>query len=737
MKMIRFAFLLLCAAAAFPSRAEQTWVDYEPPAGKSNGKHIVFLSGDEEYRSEEGLPMLAKILSQRHGFKCTVLFSVDPDGTINPNKSDSLSNAAALDSADAIVMLLRWRKWPAEDMRHFVDAFHRGVPIIGLRTSTHAFQFPASSEFKEYNTFGKRVLGEEWVNHWGQHKSEATKGIFEESAKNDPILRGVDEVFGDTDVYEAYPPSDAKILIRGQVLKGMNPDDPPASYKKRTAHKTEQDVNDPMMPVVWTREFKNENGKVNRAFCTTMGAATDLQDEGLRRLVVNAVYWGLKMDVPQRVDVNYVGEYHPTTYGFNGFKKSRKPSDFALAADRSAQLIDIRVEHPNPKEATAAANRLAENAGGVSPLELKTGEHVAILGNALPDRMQHTGYFETLVEAYYPREDLVFRNISKAGDEVATWHRSENFGSRDDWLKKVKADVILAFYGFNESTKGPAGLEQFKEDLANFLKETKQKNYSDKGNVRIVLFSPIAEEQHQDPNFPNAAPLNRNIALYAAAMKEVAAANSVQFVDLYAPSLKLYGEAANRGRSLTVNGHYLTPEGDRLLAPIIFESIFGRKPADGDFEKLREVINEKNEQWHHRYRTIDGYNVFGGRSALAYEPGKAPFITDRNAPPPYISNYKVMQEEMSQRDVLTANRDKRVWAVAKGGDLVVDDSNLPPVEPAPANKPGPEPDGKYDFLSGEEAIAKMVVHPGMKVNLFADEKQFPELIKPVQMAWDT
>jgi hypothetical protein len=148
-------------------------------------------------------------------------------------------------------------------------------------------------------------------------------------------------------------------------------------------------------------------------------------------------------------------------------------------------------------------------------------------------------------------------------------------------------------------------------------------------------------------------------------------------------------------------------------------------------------VNEKNWQWHQRYRTIDGYNVYGGRSALAYRPDRSAFITDRNAPEPYVSNYKVMQQEMSQRDVMTANRDKRVWAIARGEDLVVDDSNLPPVEEVASNKPGPNDDRTHDFLSGEEAIAKMKVHSGMRVNLFADEKQFPDLIKPVQMAWDT
>jgi hypothetical protein len=280
------------------------------------------------------LPMLAKILSQRHGFKCTVLFSVDTNGVISPNSGASLTHPEALDSADAIVMSLRFRHWPDETMKKFEGALNRGVPIIALRTSTHAFNgIPKGSPWEKWNYgnkggFGKQILGETWVTHWGNHKKEATRGIIEESARSNPLLRGVEDVFGDTDVYEAAPPADAKILLRGQVLKGMNPTDEPADYKKKTVAKVEQGVNDPMMPVAWTREVKNEAGNINRILCTTMGSATDLQSEGLRRLVVNGLFWGLGIDIPSKANVDVVGEYKPTMYGFNGYKKDTKPSDY-------------------------------------------------------------------------------------------------------------------------------------------------------------------------------------------------------------------------------------------------------------------------------------------------------------------------------------------------------------------------------------------------------------------------
>ena len=329
MSRTRYLFPLVCWFLTTTAHAAD-WITYQGKDGPGKGKHLVFLTGDEEYRSEEGLPMLAKILSQRHGFKCTVLFAVDKDGTINPNNKTSLPGAEALDSADAIVMLLRFRAWPDEPMKHFVDACRRGVPIVALRTSTHAFSLPGNSSYKTFNDFGKRVLGERWVNHWGRHKAEAMRGILEPSARDDPILRGVSDVFANSDTYEAYPPADATILVRGEVLKGMKPSDPPADYKKkRSTDGKEQGINDPMMPVAWTRLYK-EGGKTNRIFCTTMGAATDLENAGLRRLVVNAVYWGLGLAVPAKADVTIVDGYKPTMYGFGTFQKGVKPDDLAL-----------------------------------------------------------------------------------------------------------------------------------------------------------------------------------------------------------------------------------------------------------------------------------------------------------------------------------------------------------------------------------------------------------------------
>jgi hypothetical protein len=327
------AFAILFCVVAGEAIAKDCAV-YQGKTGPGKGKHIVFLSGDEEYRSEEALPMLAKILAIRHGFECTVLFSINPtNGTIDPLVRDNIPGMEALDSADLCVMLLRFRELPDAQMKHFVDYLNRGKPIIALRTSTHAFAYKDKSnalyarfDWKNKNWpggFGQQVLGETWVNHHGNHGHESTRGVINEEFKSHPILRGVTDIWGPTDVYGVvHLPEDAKVLVWGQVLSGMRPTDPPVEGPK----------NNPMMPLVWLRNYKSEKGQTSKIVTTTMGAAVDLENEGLRRLIVNACYWavGLEKKIPAKANVDYVGEYKPSWFGFGKFKPGLKPEDLEL-----------------------------------------------------------------------------------------------------------------------------------------------------------------------------------------------------------------------------------------------------------------------------------------------------------------------------------------------------------------------------------------------------------------------
>ena len=327
-------FLSFAAFATTAFAEDKLWIDYAGKEGPAKGKRVVLLAGDEEYRSEEAMPMLARLLSERHGFNCTVLFSINPAGEIDPKTGNNEPGIAALDRADLVITSLRFRAWPDEQMKHFADYISAGKPVIGLRTSTHSFS-GLKGAYENFNWnkgggFGKAVLGETWVSHWGNHKKEATLGVIEPGAESHPLLRGVGQVFGDTDVYEAYPPADAKILVRGQVLRGMTADTAPADYQKKRANdKEEQGVNEPMMAVAWTRVNDNEFGKGNKVLCTTLGSSTDLANEGLRRLIVNAAYSFTGLEVPAKADVAIVGEFTPTFYGFDGHKKGVKPSDLA------------------------------------------------------------------------------------------------------------------------------------------------------------------------------------------------------------------------------------------------------------------------------------------------------------------------------------------------------------------------------------------------------------------------
>ena len=324
---------LLLAAEAFTSGPG--WLDFPGGKGPGAGKTVVLLAGDEEYRSEESMPMLARILAERHGFHTVVLFSHD-DGVINPNNQASLGKPEALDGADALVLGLRFRKWNEAALAKFDAAVKRGVPIVATRTSTHAFAgIPKESAFAAYNFnnkggFGKNVLGETWVSHWGNHKGEAARTAVEPGAEKLALLNGVGVIHGDTDVYEAYPPADAKVLLRGIVLKDMDFKSPPSERrKKRATDKQEQGVNDPAMAVAWTREVKNDAGKVNRILTTTMASASDLKDESLRRLLINGVFWGLNLEVPAAADVTPLVEWKPSKYSFNLYHKGLKSADFA------------------------------------------------------------------------------------------------------------------------------------------------------------------------------------------------------------------------------------------------------------------------------------------------------------------------------------------------------------------------------------------------------------------------
>ena len=327
------AMALLAGAAAC---AAEPWVVYDGFDGPGKGTHIVLVSGDEEYRSEEALPQLGKILARRHGFKCTVLFAMDPaTGTIDPDNTRNIPGLEALRTADLMIIATRFRDLPDEQMKHVAEYLDAGKPVIGMRAAVVAFRLtsPTYERFSSRSRtwrggFGQQILGQTWKSHHGRHGRESTRGVLAQGAKDHPIVRGCDDIWGPTDVYTVRNPlpEGCQVLFLGQVLAGMKPTDKPVEGRK----------NNPMMSMAWTKTYKGAKGQVGRVFTTTMGAATDFESEGLRRLVVNAAYWcvGLEARIPPKADVDIVGEFKPLPFGFRKFKKGVKPSDHALPAGR-------------------------------------------------------------------------------------------------------------------------------------------------------------------------------------------------------------------------------------------------------------------------------------------------------------------------------------------------------------------------------------------------------------------
>ena len=324
-----FCALLLAATFAVAATAADSWVTYEGGDGPGAGKHVVFVTGDDEYRSEESMPQLAKILAMRHGFTCTVLFAINPEsGAIDPPAQNNIPGLHHLPDADLMVLFTRFRELPDDQMKYIIDYTNSGKPIIALRTATHAFNYQKNktSPYAKWTWnsadpkggYGREVLGETWISHYGQHNVQSTRGIIAPGMEAHPITQGVKDIWGPSDVYGVTTlAGDSKPVVLGQVLSGMKPADPPAPDKDLT-------------PVAWLKTYTGETGNTTRVFATTMGHSYDLKSEGVRRLLVNAVYHLLDLPVAEAAHVDYVGDYDPSDIGFGTHKVGVMPEEHAL-----------------------------------------------------------------------------------------------------------------------------------------------------------------------------------------------------------------------------------------------------------------------------------------------------------------------------------------------------------------------------------------------------------------------
>ena len=910
---MKHILLLLSFVALAATSMNAAPLVFQGTDGPGKGKHIVFLAGDHEYRSEESLPALARLLAKHHGFKCTVLFDIDKEGNIGAGEPQNMPGLEALDSADLAVVFLRFQQFPEEQMKHFDAYLNRGGPVVGLRTATHAFKTSKNYPFAKYSFdskvsgyelgFGHQVLGQTWVGHYGGNHKQSTRITIVEDKKAHPILRGVKDIWVQAGGYVGKP-TDGEILTRAQPLNGMTPDSP-------------ADATKPPMPSEWTRSYKSASGKTGRVFTTLYGTSEDITNDGYRRMIVNGVFWALGMEDAIKPDLNiaFVGPFKPNTFNGGGSARGIKPEMYAgfespipannniggnapkkadakkpaaklddkkaeaptLAAGKSARFVRIELPgdkriltlaevevisggknvasggkasqssthgaagaakaidgnkdpnftkggqthtvnagekdpwwdldlgapiaiekiqiwnrsgfesrldgftvklldadrkevfrasdlatpesvvidvknpgaptyltyagkpaQPAAKAATPAARRqpaatpepgLADVPADYrdpSPFAFKKGDVVAMLGNGLPDRMQHDGWMETLLQSQLPEQQVRFRNMSASGDRPNSFPRSSGQISMTTYLQHVKADVVFGFFGYNEAYAGVEKADDYRKQLVEFVKKTRGAKPNGTSFPRIVLFSPIAHENTRNPNVPDGKENNVRLEAYTKATEAAAKEAGVGFVDLFHPSLALYSAAA---APLTINGIHLTEEGNRQLAEVIARALLGKPvSASASLDTLRVAVTDKDMHWHNRYRASDGNDVWGGRSTLK-------FVNDQ-------SNAEVLQHELSMLDVMTANRDERIWARAVGKDKPVNDSNVPKPVPVISNVGGgsksssAQKEGVPEYVSGEAGLKQMAVAKGFEVNLFADEKRFPLLANPVQLQVD-
>ncbi len=359
---------------------------------------------------------------------------------------------------------------------------------------------------------------------------------------------------------------------------------------------------------------------------------------------------------------------------------------------------------------------------------LKKGDRICLVGNALGERLQHHNYWETLLHQQFPELDLTVRNLCFPGDEPNLRLRSMNFGSPEDHLRHSKASVVMFFFGFNESFKGESGRTAFVGQITKLVEETIQQNYDGQAAPRVVLVSPIAFERTGDPNLPDGEEENKRIEAYSAALKLVADKTGVTYVDLFHPTQKLF---SNSDQRLTLNGAHLNDAGYKALSPLFIKALVGTDPKSEPNPVLRAAVEDKNFHWWHRYRAVNGYSIYGKRGEAGSDG------TYRNR--------EVMEREREVLDQMCANRDQRIWALARGESVSgeVDDSNtLPFIEPKtnvglpndPNRKSGKL--GSLDYLNAEAQQKLFKLAPGYEIQLVASEEMFADLANPVALNFD-
>jgi type 1 glutamine amidotransferase len=569
-----------------PERAEAPEMERpEPPL-------VVFVTGDEEYRSEESMPMLAALAERELGVRSAVCYALSDRGEIDPNRLDHIDGLEALAEADLLVLFTRFRQLPDEQLAAITDYIDSGRPVVGFRTSTHAFRYPDEDpRAATYNdAWPERVFGAHWVTHHG-HFDDGAKPLtaveLAPSAGNHPILRGVGPFDAYSWLYHVQGGGDTLPEYSTELAFGR---------ALRSNHVGNEERFPPTQPVAWVRNLQSPGG-LARVFFTTLGHPYDFRDANMRRLALQGVAWALGSDhlIPdQGLDVS-VDRYEPTNSGFG-------------------QVFRSHV-HPRLKAR-----------GGPGGIELVDGETVAMVGGALVDRVRFHPAFEAELRAALGARRVHWRNLGWNGDVVTRWAdgarrfvsgergddwtRPEGFPDRDTWLAEVGATTLLACFGAGESFDGPEGLDAFRDDLEAFVARYSRRSFDGGAHaLQLVLVSPTAHED-LGPPLPDGREHDAALAAYTRVMGEVAAAHGVAFVDLHGPTRA----AIDAGRGpLTIDGVQLGPAGYAVVAEALLDAL-GVEAGDASVAReLEPLVAAKDRLWFGRYRTLNSEYVWGRR----------------------------------------------------------------------------------------------------------------------------
>ncbi|MCA9193713.1 MAG: HEAT repeat domain-containing protein [Planctomycetales bacterium] len=712
---VRYCMMLLCLLSTVSTLGAADRLEFSPPTTEGSKKHVVLIAGDEEYRTEESMPMLAKILSQKHGFRCTVLFSFGADGAdyIDANNQAGMRGLDALASADLMIIGTRFRNPDAAGSKWIADFLNAGKPIIGIRTSTHSFKGSGDFGGLPYDDFGLKMLGETWVSHHGRHKVQGARSITMEPFADHPILKGVGDIFCPSDVYGViHLTDDDNILLRAAVTESLDP----------SSKAVEGKLNSPMQPFAWLHTYRSPNGsKQGKSFCTTGGASVDFVDADLRRMIINAAYYLTGQQVPEMADVDFVDPFYPSFYGF-----IRTP-DYWKNANLKVEDFSIgKSPHmPDPEGSPQWDFRAKPPAGA---FQFRQGERIALVGGSLAERMNLFGYFESLLHTRFPEKKLVFRNFGWPADEVGLQQRPDDYTRIDDPMLVFQPQLFFCFFGFNESFAGdkPTDLSQFRDNYRNWIQAHREK-FGENGNEpRFVLVSPIAFENADSSNLPSGKENNAILAEYVSEIRQLAQELGLPFVNLFDDSLQAF--SAEKGMQYTINGIHTNEQGDRLVSAELDRQLFDSPHPTGmdvsEFHRVRAAVNEKS--WLHLqdYRMLNGWYVYGGRRTWDTET--------------FPGEYQKIRKMVEVRD-------HYIWDLANGQPVPErpDDSGTGEVF-IPETMFGTRDDAFREnrepktlvYPTPEESIAQMTVPDGFQVQLFASERDFPEFANPTQMTFD-